>query len=72
MDTHVLTQIQFHLNEAISCLFFDTLIWTSRYAGGNFDKHVIKKMYLPDHFHRRLHQSSCLLNTADICRCVSG
>lgn len=51
MDSPVLTQMQFHLNEAISCLFSDTLIWISQYAGGNFDMHVIKKMYLLDHFH---------------------
>lgn len=38
----MLTQMQFSLNKAISCLFSDTLIWISRYAGGNFDTHVIK------------------------------
>lgn len=43
MDSRVLTQMQFHWNEAISCPFSDILIWTNRYPGGNFDTFVIKE-----------------------------
>lgn len=61
MESRALTQMQFHLNEAISCPISDTLIWTNRYPGGNFDTFVIKKkcICLIIFIERRINHGAC-------------